>query len=473
MREIIIIIIIFFEANFDISAKIWNVGQSREYKYCNEISNLVSDGDTIYIDSEVYLNVPQVTWTKNNLYISGINGVPVLTAGALIENDFSNGKGIFVVKGNNTKIEKLQFENTKVPDRNGAGIRQEGSNLYVSHCTFKNNEMGLLQGGTIPNCTIKIEYCKFYSNGSSDNPGYQHNIYINHIDSLIFQFNYTYDAVAQGHELKSRADNNFILYNKIANYTSEDSRNIDLPNGGTAIIMGNIIIQGTNSVNTNIIGYGLEGSINKPPHNLWICNNTIINNKNKGSFVNVKDTDTLFMYNNICAGPKTGGFIIGNYANLDTNFNLINDDIKAFDFVSTESYDYHLTNASMAINSGNAINKIIKGYLLTPTYEYVEETSKKIRKRDNNIDIGAYEYEATGITNDKVKEKCYVSPNFVYEKLYLNNLSAYNQNFEIYNYLGIRVLFGIIDNEIDVSTLSTGIYYLIIENEQTLKFVKV
>jgi hypothetical protein len=211
MREIIIIIIIFLEANFDISAKIWNVGPSREYKYCNEISNLVSDSDTIYIDAEVYLNVPQVTWTKNNLYISGLNGVPVLTAGALIENDFSNGKGIFVVKGNNTKIENLQFENAKVPDRNGAGIRQEGSNLYVSHCIFKNNEMGLLQGGTIPNCTIKIENCKFYSNGSSDNPGYQHNIYVNHIDSLIFQFNYTYDAVAQGHELKSRADNNFIL----------------------------------------------------------------------------------------------------------------------------------------------------------------------------------------------------------------------------------------------------------------------
>lgn len=127
----------------------------------------------------------------------------------------------------------------------------------------------------------------------------------------------------------------------------------------------------------------------------------------------------------------------------------------------------------MAINSGNAINKIIKGYLLTPTYEYVEEASKKIRKRDNKVDIGAYEYEATGIINDNVKAKCYVSPNLVYEKLYLNNLSAYNKNFEIYNYLGKRVMFGIIDNEIDVSALSTGIYYLIIGNEQILKFVKV
>jgi hypothetical protein len=294
-------------------SKVWNVGNTRQYQYCSEISSLVADGDTIYIDRGTYQNDLQVTWSKNNLYISGLNGVPILVAGDKIANDNSNGKGIFVIKGNNTRVENIEFQNAKVLDHNGAGIRQEGSNLYVSHCIFNSNEMGILQGGTIPNCTIKIEFCKFSNNGSSANPGYQHNIYINHIDSLIFQYNYTYDAIAQGHELKSRADNNFILYNKIANYTSEDSRNIDLPNGGTAVIMGNIIVQGPNSANTNIIGYGLEGNINKPPHNIWICNNTIVNNMNRGSFVDVENADTLLMYNNICVGPKTAGFIIGNY----------------------------------------------------------------------------------------------------------------------------------------------------------------
>jgi len=159
--------------------------------------------------------------------------------------------------------------------------------------------MGILQGGTIEDCKIVVEFCEFMNGGSPDNPGYQHNIYINHIDSLIFRYNYSHDAIAEGHEFKSRASNNFILYNRISNINSVDSRNIDLPNGGTTVILGNIIEQGQNSANSGIIGFGLEGLVNPEPHNLWICNNTIVNKKNKGNFINVAGIDTLFMKNNI------------------------------------------------------------------------------------------------------------------------------------------------------------------------------
>ena len=460
-------------------SKVWNVGNTRQYQYCSEISSLVADGDTIYIDRGTYQNDLQVTWSKNNLYISGLNGVPILVAGDKIANDNSNGKGIFVIKGNNTRVENIEFQNAKVPDHNGAGIRQEGSNLYVSHCIFNSNEMGILQGGTIPNCTIKIEFCKFSNNGSSANPGYQHNIYINHIDSLIFQYNYTYDAIAQGHELKSRADNNFILYNKIANYTSEDSRNIDLPNGGTAVIMGNIIVQGPNSANTNIIGYGLEGNINKPPHNIWICNNTIVNNMNRGSFVDVENADTLLMYNNICVGPKTAGFIIGNYKTIDTASNFINDNVTSANFVSPTNYDYHLTSQSPAINKGIMLNKSIKGHLLVPMFEYVDELSFKTRALDEQIDIGAFEFSKTNEVNSTNENQIEIYPNPATDYIIVGNEYFRSEgNIEIFDVLGNKV-FSLRNaylcslQKIDVSALPTGIYFVKIGNAKMMKFVKV
>jgi hypothetical protein len=133
-------------------AKIWKIGPTRTYTYCDKITSLINDNDTIQIDAAVYLNVPQVKWSKNNLYIVGTGkNRPRLEAGVTIANDMSNGKGIFVTGGNNIRIENIEFANAVVVDHNGAGIRQEGANLYVSRCRFIANEMGILCGN-IPNC---------------------------------------------------------------------------------------------------------------------------------------------------------------------------------------------------------------------------------------------------------------------------------------------------------------------------------
>lgn len=268
----LLFLLFFLQESF---ATVWHVGPTRTYTYCSQVASLVQDGDTVAIDYATYINDAQVSWTNNNLLIIGVGGRPRLEAGSIIANDNVNGKGIFVIIGSNVRVENIEFANAVVIDNNGAGIRQEGKNLFVHHCKFDGNEMGILQGGTIPNCTITVEYSEFLNGGSAANPGYQHNIYINHIDTFIFRYNYSHDAKNGGHELKSRATNNYVLYNRIANIQTIDSRNIDLPNGGTTVVMGNIIEQGQNSENSNILGYGLEGLSNPAPHNLWIVNNTL------------------------------------------------------------------------------------------------------------------------------------------------------------------------------------------------------
>lgn len=378
-----------------LQAAVWRVGPTRTYTFCSQLSALVKDGDTVLIDASTYTDDAQVTWTANRLLIRGVGGRPVLIAGPKLENNVSNGKGIFVVKGNQTTIENLDFRNAKVPDHNGAGIRQEGLDLLVRYCRFAGNEMGILAGGYIPGCTVIIEYSEFLNGGSPQNPGYQHNIYINHIDTFIFRYNFSHDAIAEGHELKSRADHTFILYNRISNFNSADSRNVDIPNGGTAVLMGNVFEQGTNSVNTNMVAFGLEGYINPGPHNLFVVNNTFVNRNSKGVFVQVATpgTDTFFVKNNIFAGPKTGGLLLGTAAVPDSGNNFISDALSAPGWVNQAQGDYRLSAVSPAVNAGVMVFRSAKGLRLTPEWEYADTCSRNARGINGKLDVGAYEYQ--------------------------------------------------------------------------------
>lgn len=467
---ILIIALLFF--SFVAKSKVWTVSNYGEYKFCSEVAPLVEDNDTVFIVNSNYEDDIQVTWTKNNLYICGINGKPILTAGDNLATNYNNGKGIFVIQGNNTRVENIEFRNAVVPDNNGAGIRQEGANLIVRNCNFAGNQMGILQGGTIDNCTILIEFCEFYGNGCSSNPGYQHNIYINFIDTLIFRFNKTYDAVAEGHELKSRAKFNFIEYNLISNLNSCDSRNIDLPNGGCAVILGNIIEQGQNSANTNIIGFGLEGLSNPGPHNLYICSNTIINYKDRGNFFDVKNIDTLFIKNNICVGLKTGGFITGNHSFLDSSNNLVNDNIDEAGLVLNSIIEYNLEESSPAINAGIILNQKILGHSLIPEYEYSYKNFFKKRFVDDTIDIGAIEYEAASSVFYKNIDDFNIYPNPANDFIEISfNGNSMSKKCEILEKICIYTSYGekaileqtllpVPKQRIDISDLSSGTYFL-------------
>jgi hypothetical protein len=86
-----------------------------------------------------------------------------------------------VIAGNDTRIENIEFSGARVPDQNGAGIRQEGANLNLVHCYFHDNQEGILAGED-PASRIVIDSSVFARNGAGD--GYSHNIYINRLPSL-------------------------------------------------------------------------------------------------------------------------------------------------------------------------------------------------------------------------------------------------------------------------------------------------
>ena len=171
-----------------------------------------------------------------------------------------------------------------MPDRNGAGIRQEGTDLTVTRSWFHDNENGILTGAD-PDSDIVVRRSRFFRNGFGD--GYSHNLYVGAVRSLTVTGSWLSDADT-GHELKSRAARNTIVANRISDGDATASYSIDLPNGGLSLVAGNVIVQGPRSENPALVSYGAEG-LSNASHTLWVVNNTFVNRRSSGTFVALAD----------------------------------------------------------------------------------------------------------------------------------------------------------------------------------------
>src|SRR5689334_2318055 len=184
-----------------------SVGPGKTFaKPCAAIA-AAADGDTIEIDAAGNYDGDVCGIAKNRLTLRGIGGRAKIDAA---QKNFG-GKGTWVISGNDTTVENIEFSGATVPDQNGAGIRQEGNNLTVRGCYFHDNDDGILSGGSAQS-QILIEYSEFANNGFGD--GYSHNMYIGHEGKFTLRYSYSHDSKI-GHLVKSRAAENYILYNRI------------------------------------------------------------------------------------------------------------------------------------------------------------------------------------------------------------------------------------------------------------------
>ncbi len=448
-----------FACPFFSQANTWLVGPSRTYTKPSQVATLVQNGDTVLIDAGIYTN-NVARWTANNLLIRGVGGLAHLKSGGSVYG----GKAIWVIVGNDVTVENIEFSEAACPDLNGAGIRSEGINLTVRGCFFHDNENGIL-AGDISSGDILIEHCEFKGNGYAN--GLAHNLYINHAKSLIFRYNYTHDAKV-GHELKSRAYNNFIYCNRLSDENGTASRNIDLPNGGLSVVVGNLIVQDLLSQNSNLVGYGMEG-LSNPISELYVAYNTFVNNKNAGSFIQLGNTvSKLKVYNNIFAGPGT--VISGNPITLDSMSNRYAP-IANFKFVDPANYDFHLKQGSIAI--GIASNAgIVGGYSLSPMEEYLHPNGFKVRP--TTVDAGAFGFQVTSETLNPAQTSVSIYPNPAHDILHIVGLEN-EQEVAILGFAGNVLQYNLSSSQIDVSNLPIGMYWLSVEtkgNSIVLPFVK-
>jgi hypothetical protein len=358
-----------------------HVGPGEQFPVPSRAAAVAQDGDDVQIDAGLYVGDVAV-WRANNLTLEGVGGFAHLDAGG----QSAQGKAIWVIQGNNTTVASIEFSGARVPDQNGAGIRQEGAGLTVNDCYFHDNEEGILTGAN-PASDITIAYSEFARNGHGD--GYSHNMYIGNVRSFTLLGSYTHDAVV-GHDVKSRANTNFIVYNRIQDGdTGTASYDIDLPNGGASFIIGNVIRKGPRAQNGTVVTSGEEGATN-PVQEFYMVNNTVVNDRGAGTFVRVVGTvSQVELTNNLFAGrfAMQSTVLSGNTGRMITNLVAVDPG-----FVKAGKFNYHLTANSPAVDAGTSPGVTGDGVDLTPYNEYVNQARLRGRRLRGAIDIGAYEY---------------------------------------------------------------------------------
>ncbi|HEU4662780.1 MAG TPA: hypothetical protein VFS55_01985 [Dokdonella sp.] len=334
-------------------------------------------GDTILIDAAGSYAGDVCAWSKDGLTLRGVNGRPRVDANGAS----AQGKAIWVVAGDDTTIENIELSGCHVPDMNGAGIRQEGANLTLRHAYFHDNENGILAGENTAS-TITIEYSEFARNGAGD--GYSHNLYIGHVARLVFRWNWSHDAVV-GHLLKSRAARNDILYNRLTGEAGSESYEINLPNGGLSYVIGNLVQQPATTQNGAMLDYLSEGAGANTDFRLFVVNNTFVNDRGSGTFLQVGGTTPALARNNLFVGGGT----ISSQASATLDHNVAG---GADLFVDAAHYDYRLRgDAAAAIDQGVAPGTG-GGESLQPASVYVHPTAGASRVAVGATDVGAYEW---------------------------------------------------------------------------------
>ncbi|MGZ5801142.1 MAG: Ig-like domain-containing protein, partial [Burkholderiaceae bacterium] len=196
------------------------------------------------------------------------------------------------------------------------------------------------------------------------------------------------------------AQTNTIAYNRFSSTppsqsgstaSGQPSYEIDLPNGGTSYVIGNVIEQPAVNQNPALLAYGEEGATNSA-NNLYVVNNTFLNdNTFSGTFVMVGSTVTapVLLQNNIFAGVGT----VSTQASAisKNNYSALNPP-----FVNRVNYDLHPAPGSPMIDAGSAPGTAADGTALTPVSQYKHVAGIEARPVSGTIDIGAYEVASSG-----------------------------------------------------------------------------
>ena len=273
------------------------VGPGQPVKTLSGAAQAARDGMLIEVEAGDYVG-DVASWAQNDLTLRAVGGrVRLVAAGASAQ-----GKGIFVTSGERMRIEGFDFLGCRVPDGNGAGIRLERGSLSLYDCAFRDNENGLLSAND-GKARLEIENCDFGTIVRQQ--GQTHNLYVGKIAYLKVTGSYFHDG-RMGHLLKSRAAVNHILYNRLTDEIGgEASYELEFPNGGQCLVVGNLIQQSSTTQNAVIVSFGAEGYAAGSLQELQLVNNTIVDLLPRGgTYLRVVPTPgaRIRLVNNLLAG---------------------------------------------------------------------------------------------------------------------------------------------------------------------------
>lgn len=355
--------------------RVLHVGPTRALKLPSDAARVARDGDIVEIDAAEYTDT--AAWSQDGLWMRGVNGRPHLKAPPRL----AEGKAIWVISGRDVTVENLEFSGARVPSRNGAGIRAEGRNLAVRASYFHDNEMGLLTNHDLQS-TITIEFSEFAANGVEDEH-YHHNVYVGRVGRFVLQHSYSHGAI-RGHLVKSRARRSEILYNRLeddANGTA--SFELDLPEGGDALVLGNLIVQSVASGNHTMLSYAAENAT-RWDNRLTVAHNTFYSWGMGPLFISNRSDDPAMVTNNVFGGAV--GLTAWGPATVRGNRLA-----GPADFADPRSRDYRLAAGVRGIDAAREDPASVTRSI-APSFEPSAPLQSRPRPTRGPADIGAFEW---------------------------------------------------------------------------------
>lgn len=333
------------------------VGPLEAIRSLSQAARLARNGDHIEVQAGDY-RADVAAWPQNDLSLKALGGrVRMLAQGAS-----EQGKGIFVTTGERIRIEGFDFSGCQVPGGNGAGLRLERGSLSLLDCRFTDNEMGVLTSND-GRVRLDIDACEFVSSAPRSGGGLNHNLYAGSIAYLRVVGSYFHHGQI-GHLLKSRAAVNHIFYNRLTDEIGgQASYELEFPNGGQALVVGNLIQQSSGTENPHMISFGAEG-LTWPQQELQLINNTLIDRlPNGGIYLRASPGAVKArLLNNLLSGNSH--FVTQDSWELSNNF-IVDED--AFVLAARENYALRPDSVlrGQALDPGSA-----GGISLAPTQQY-------------------------------------------------------------------------------------------------------
>jgi hypothetical protein len=165
------------------------------------------------------------------------------------------GKGIFVVSADCSLID-VDISGARVGDGNGAAVRHQGGNVKLSRVVLHGNQNGLLGPAKHVPCTLEVDQCEVYGNGTGT--GQTHGLYVGIIDRFTCTRS-RFRATRIGHHIKSRALTTIVQHCVVGeDFAGNESYNIDIPVGGDALVEDCELRQGPATDNSIMLNYGSE-----------------------------------------------------------------------------------------------------------------------------------------------------------------------------------------------------------------------
>ena len=168
---------------------------------------------------------------------------------AVFDGVTCEGKAALVLRGRSAEVSGLVFQNMRVPDFNGAGIRLEQGNLTVAQSWFRDSQQGILTHDDQTGQLV-IDRSTFTRLGTCEGAGgCAHSIYTGEYGQVRITRS-RFEEGRGGHYVKARA-----IRVDIAASSFDDAHGrgtnymIDLPGGASGQISNNWFVQGQDKEN--------------------------------------------------------------------------------------------------------------------------------------------------------------------------------------------------------------------------------